>query len=144
MRALITGAVGQDGWYLRRLLLDRSYEVHAHARSSRDRDRAPPLAPARQGSLRWHFGDIGDPDHLAELLRAVKPDEIYHLAAFSSPRQAMDLPIESSALNAFAPMHGLRHCPAVPAGVPDLPVVLLGDIRRQRRLPGREHGAPAA
>ena len=31
-RALITGGAGQDGWYLTRLLLDRGYEVHAHAR----------------------------------------------------------------------------------------------------------------
>jgi GDPmannose 4,6-dehydratase len=104
MKALVTGAAGQDGWYLCRHLLARGYEVHAHARSERGRDGVP-VAAAPQAGLTWHFGDIGDPSHVAALLGAVAPGEIYHLAAFSSPRLAMDRPIESSELNAFAPLH---------------------------------------
>ncbi|MGC8696523.1 MAG: GDP-mannose 4,6-dehydratase, partial [Conexivisphaera sp.] len=34
MRALITGATGQDGYWLTRLLLEKGYEVYALARRS--------------------------------------------------------------------------------------------------------------
>ena len=51
-RALVTGAAGQDGWYLSRLLLERGYEVHAHS-----------LLPAQRSEiagLTWHNGNLVD------------------------------------------------------------------------------------
>jgi GDPmannose 4,6-dehydratase len=96
-RALVTGAAGQDGWYLSRLLLERGYEVHAHARH---------VAGDEKGSgLVWHFGDIGDAPTVSRLLGTVRPDEIYNLASFSRPRDAIEQPVASSVVNALGPLH---------------------------------------
>jgi GDPmannose 4,6-dehydratase len=64
-RALVTGAAGQDGWYLTRLLRDRGYEVHAHARRA---------TGGEVGGLVWHFGDIAEAADISRLLAAVGPD----------------------------------------------------------------------
>jgi len=95
-RALITGGAGQDGWYLTRLLLDRGYEVHAHARREAGREKGSGIA--------WHFGDIGDAAEVSRLLAAVRPDEIYNLASFSRPRDAIEQPVASSVVNALGPL----------------------------------------
>src|SRR3979490_394397 len=92
-RALVTGGAGQDGWYLIRLLLDRGYEVHAHARRE--------AGDEKGGGIAWHFGDIGDAAEVARLLGAVRPDEIYNLASFSRPRDAIEQPVASSVVNAL-------------------------------------------
>jgi GDPmannose 4,6-dehydratase len=95
-RVLVTGAAGQDGWYLSRLLRERGYEVHAHA-----------LLPGQHSDisdLTWHNGDLVDVAYVEALLRSVRPDEIYNLAAFSQPRRALDAPVESSIINAISPI----------------------------------------
>lgn len=78
--ALITGVAGQDGSYLAEFLLARQYRVHGVVR--------PGGTPARErlgelvDRLQVHELDLAaDDDRLAELLRAVQPDEIYHLAS---------------------------------------------------------------
>jgi GDPmannose 4,6-dehydratase len=96
-RALVTGGAGQDGWYLTRLLLEHGYEVHAHARREAGGDKAD--------GIRWHFGDIGEAAEVARLLGAVRPDEIYNLASFSRPRDAIEQPVASSVVNALGPLH---------------------------------------
>jgi GDPmannose 4,6-dehydratase len=96
-RALVTGAAGQDGWYLTRLLLDHGYEVHAHAHHV--------AAEEKRSGLVWHFGDIGDAAVVSRLLGTVRPDEIYNLASFSRPRDAIEQPVASSIVNAFGPLH---------------------------------------
>jgi GDPmannose 4,6-dehydratase len=96
-RALITGGAGQDGWYLARLLLDRGYEVHAHARRAAD--------GGESSGILWRFGDIGSAAEVSGLLAAVRPDEIYNLASFSRPRDAIEQPVASSVVNALGPLH---------------------------------------
>jgi GDPmannose 4,6-dehydratase len=72
-RALITGISGQDGSYLAELLLDKGYEVHGLAR--RPSTETP--------GVTLHQGDMLDEHSLVDALRAVRPDEIYNLAALS-------------------------------------------------------------
>ena len=95
-RALVTGAAGQDGWYLTRLLHDRGYEVHAHARRA--------AGGGEVGGMVWHFGDIAEAAQISRLLAAVRPDEIYNLASFSRPRDAIEQPVASSIVNALGPL----------------------------------------
>ncbi|HBS05361.1 MAG TPA: GDP-mannose 4,6-dehydratase [Leptospiraceae bacterium] len=76
-RALITGAAGQDGYFLSRLLKSKGYEVHGLDRPGAE-DRMESIEPAR----RWNASLLDD-GALRELLSQVSPDEIYHLAAFS-------------------------------------------------------------
>ncbi len=72
-RALVTGASGQDGYYLINLLLARGYAVHAQSRR--------PVAPDRQGDgVHWHIGNPTDTKFLERLVLGLAPDEIYNLA----------------------------------------------------------------
>ena len=45
-----------------------------------------------QVRLYLHYGDIGSSGNLSDIIRAVQPDEIYHLAAQSHVRVSCDLP----------------------------------------------------
>lgn len=89
-RAFITGITGQDGSYLAELLLDKGYEVHGIVRraSSINTSRIDHIYPR----LKLHYGDMSDGSALARLLTAVKPDEIYNLAAQSHVRVSFDVP----------------------------------------------------
>lgn len=90
--ALITGVTGQDGSYLSEFLLEKGYEVHGIIRrSSVDyRERIAHL----EGKLNFHlhFGDMGDSMSLIKVVGAVRPDEIYNLAAQSHVQVSFDSP----------------------------------------------------
>jgi GDPmannose 4,6-dehydratase len=80
-RALITGVTGQDGSYLAELLLERGYEVHGMVRrsSTESFERIAHLT----ARVHLHQADLLDPSSLVSLLQAVRPSELYNLAAQS-------------------------------------------------------------
>ena len=95
--AMITGVTGQDGSYLAELLLDKGYEVHGVIRraSSFNTERIDHLYqdPHEQEiRLSLHYGDLTDGAQLARLIRDVRPDEIYNLAAQSHVQVSFDQP----------------------------------------------------
>ena len=97
--ALITGVTGQDGSYLAELLLDKGYEVHGVVRrsSSMNRGRIDHLQhgnPAHGGHARFtlHYGDMTDSGGLNRLIKTVRPDEVYNLAAQSHVQISFDQP----------------------------------------------------
>ena len=82
--ALITGITGQDGSYLAELLLEKNYRVHGLIRrnsTSDGTDRINHLL--KLPTITLHYGDMTDFACLASLVKEVKPDEIYNLAAQS-------------------------------------------------------------
>ena len=91
-KALITGVTGQDGSYLAEFLLDKGYEVHGVIRrSSVDfRERIAHLE-GREG-FHLHYGDLGDTSSIFQVVAAVRPDEIYNLAAQSHVQVSFDSP----------------------------------------------------
>ena len=96
-RALITGITGQDGSYLAELLLDKGYEVHGLIRRASTFNTAridhlyrDPHEPGAR--LFLHYGDLSDGSRLVTLLQAIRPEEIYHLAAQSHVRVSFDEP----------------------------------------------------
>ncbi len=96
-KALITGITGQDGSYLAELLLEKGYEVHGIIRraSTFNTSRIDHLYadPHINGvRLFLHYGDLSDSVNLVKLLYALKPDEVYHLAAQSHVRVSFDIP----------------------------------------------------
>ena len=96
-RALITGITGQDGSYLAELLLAKGYEVYGLIRrsSSFNTDRIDHLYKDPHEDavrLRLVYGDLNDASSLNQILRAVKPDEIYNLGAQSHVRVSFDVP----------------------------------------------------
>jgi GDPmannose 4,6-dehydratase len=97
--ALITGITGQDGSYLAELLLGKGYEVHGVVRrsSSMNRGRIDHLQhgnPAHAEGARFvlHYGDMTDSGGLNRLVKTVRPDEIYNLAAQSHVGISFDQP----------------------------------------------------
>jgi GDPmannose 4,6-dehydratase len=80
-KALITGITGQDGSYLAEWLLEKGYEVHGVVRraSTENFDRIAHLT----GRLTLHQADLLDQLSLIDVLRQVRPNEVYNLAAMS-------------------------------------------------------------
>ena len=96
-RALITGITGQDGSYLAEFLLNKGYEVHGIIRRASTFNTGridhlyvdPHVAGAR---LFTHYGELVDGSRVAVLLSAIRPHEVYHLAAQSHVRVSFDEP----------------------------------------------------
>src|ERR1700738_115608 len=98
-RALITGITGQDGSYLAEFLLDRGYEVHGVVRRSSTLNRSridliQRVRPSDVDGCRFvlHYGDMTDSGGLNRLVKLVRPDEVYNLAAQSHVHVSFDLP----------------------------------------------------
>jgi len=96
-RALITGVTGQDGSFLARFLLGKSYEVHGIKRraSSFNTDRIDDLyQDPHESDARFflHYGDLTDSSNLIRVINQVQPDEIYNLGAQSHVQVSFEVP----------------------------------------------------
>jgi GDPmannose 4,6-dehydratase len=97
-RAFITGVTGQDGSYMAGQLLEKGYEVHGLVRrsSSFNRGRIDHLhhdehIPGK--NLHLHYGDVTDAARMQQLIRELRPHEVYNLAAQSHVRVSFDEPL---------------------------------------------------
>lgn len=95
--ALITGITGQDGSYLAELLLSKNYEVHGIIRRSSSFNTSrlngiyqDPHVDDRK--LILHYGDLQDSSSLVNLIREIKPNEIYNLGAQSHVKVSFEIP----------------------------------------------------
>lgn len=70
MKAIIFGINGQDGYYLRKLLQDKHYEVIGISRSEGD----------------WLRGDISDFKFVDDLIKTNQPEFVFHFAANSTTK----------------------------------------------------------
>ncbi|MET3983473.1 GDP-mannose 4,6-dehydratase [Streptomyces sp. PvR034] len=96
--ALITGVTGQDGSYLAELLLSKGYTVHGLVRrsSSFNTERIDHVYQDPQTANRsfvLHHADLSDGVALVNLLRDIRPDEVYNLGAQSHVRVSFDAPL---------------------------------------------------
>jgi len=115
-RALISGITGQDGSYLAELLLGKGYEVHGIKRraSSFNTDRIDHLYQdphERDRKLFLHYGDLSDMSNLVGILEAVRPDEVYNLAAQSHVAVSFEAPeytADVDALGTLRMLEGIR------------------------------------
>ena len=111
--ALITGITGQDGSYLADFLLQKGYEVHGMVRraSTENFERINHL----RDKVELHQADLLDELSLIELMEAVRPDEIYNLAAMSFVPTSWNQPILTSEFTAIGVVRVLeamrRVCP---------------------------------
>lgn len=114
-RALITGITGQDGSYLAEFLLEKGYEVHGLRRRASlfNTERIDHLYhdPHEDSRLTLHYGDLTDSSGLTQVIMAVKPDEIYNLAAQSHVAVSFVEPeytANSDALGALRVLEAMR------------------------------------
>ena len=84
-KALITGITGQDGSYLAELLLDKGYEVHGIVRRVALEDPEHRLGRIThlQDKVELHAASLESYPSIYNVVRTIKPDECYHLAAQS-------------------------------------------------------------
>ena len=95
--ALIFGITGQDGSYLAEFLLKKKYIVHGVKRrsSSFNTGRIDHLYVERHEKTRMfilHYGDITDAISVSSIIKNIKPDEIYNLAAQSHVAVSFEVP----------------------------------------------------
>ena len=91
-KALITGVTGQDGSYLSEFLLAKGYEVHGVIRRSSVDFRERIAHLEGQPNFHLHYGDLSDSSSILQVVAAVRPDEIYNLAAQSHVQVSFDSP----------------------------------------------------
>lgn len=89
---LITGVQGQDGSYLAEQMLARGYRVVGASRT-----RSEGSAPRR--GVEFVDWNPRDPAQLRDVLRRVRPDEVYNLAAMSSGAGMHDDPVAIAEAN---------------------------------------------
>ena len=101
-KALIFGVTGQDGSYLSELLISKGYEVHGVIRrsSSINTNRVEHIYQDPHEKKRkfiLHYGDVTDSTSVSKIIKKIKPNEIYNLAAqshvavsFESPEYTAD------------------------------------------------------
>jgi len=84
-KALISGITGQDGSYLAELLLEKDYEVHGVVRRVAIEDPEHRLWRIKHilGDVELHPASLESYPSVFRVMRAVQPDEVYHLAAQS-------------------------------------------------------------
>ena len=95
--ALIFGITGQDGSYLADFLLSKNYIVHGVKRRSSsfntgriDHIYQDPHEKNKRFIL--HYGDITDSTSVSKIIKDVKPNEIYNLAAQSHVAVSFEVP----------------------------------------------------
>jgi GDPmannose 4,6-dehydratase len=105
-RALVTGITGQDGSYLAELLLAKGYEVYGMVRRSSsfntsriDHIYQDPHEPDVR--LRLVYADLADGSSLDQLVKTIRPDEIYNLGAQSHVRVSFEIPEYTSNVTAL-------------------------------------------
>ena len=115
-KALITGITGQDGSYLAEFLLGKGYDVYGIIRrsSSINTARLDPIYKEPQDKtkrLTLVYGDLNDASSINRILRTVKPDEIYNLAAQSHVKVSFEIPeytAEVTALGSLRILEAMR------------------------------------
>lgn len=102
-RCLVTGAGGQVGLDLIRVLRARGFEVHGS-------DIAPRPSPARlDEDVPWHALDVTDAEAVEALMTQVRPHRVFHLAAILSAR-GEEVPQRTYAVNQTGTVNVLEAC----------------------------------
>ena len=93
-KAFITGIGGQDGSYLSEHLIKKNYKVYGIVRRNsvveHQKNRIEDLDINKKIEL--SYGDLEDRSCLDNLLKKIKPDEIYNLAAQSHVQVSFESP----------------------------------------------------
>jgi len=111
MRALLTGITGQVGSYLSELLLSKGYEVYGVIRrcSNFNTNRINHI----YDKVKLYFGDLSDEISLYDIIKEVKPNEIYNLGAMSHVKVSFEIPIYTTDINYVGVLKLLNACKKV-------------------------------
>ena len=106
--ALITGISGQDGAYLAQFLLKKNYKVIGTDRRSARSNNWRLIELNIENKVILEDLDITEINNLIRIFQKYNIDEIYNLAAQSFVKSSFDNPIQTSLVNAMAPLSFLE------------------------------------
>ena len=90
--------------------------------------------------LRLVYGDLADGSSLDQLVKTIRPDEIYNLGAQSHVRVSFDIPEYTSEITGLGLHSAAGGDSRDGAGVPVLSGVVVGDVRQVRSKRRRRSG----
>ena len=106
--AFVTGMTGQDGPYLAKLLAEKEYKVYGLVK----RYSNPNLDNIRylgiENDIELVTGDITDDSSMNHLVKSIRPDEFYNLAAQSFVGASWELNKLTTEVNAVGPLNILN------------------------------------
>jgi len=107
-KAFITGMTGQDGPYLAKLLLEKGYQVYGLCKrySNPNLDNLKFLGI--QNDIELVTGDITDDGCINQLVKSLKPNEFYNLAAQSFVGASWDLNKVTTEVNSIGALNVLN------------------------------------
>ena len=94
-KALICGVSGQDGAYLAQLLLHKSYQVYGTSRDAQMSSFTNLKRLEILDQVELFSMALNDFRSVLQILKKVKPDEIYNLAGQSSVSLSFEQPVET-------------------------------------------------
>ena len=115
-KAFITGINGQDGSYLAEYLLEKEYKVYGIVRRNSIAEHQESRIDHLIGNgVETEYGDLLDVSSLEKMIRSIKPDEIYNIAAQSHVRISMEIPqftVQTNALGVLNILEAYKNnCP---------------------------------
>lgn len=111
--ALVTGANGQDGSYLIEFLLEKGYTVHAIKRRSScvNTQRIDHIIASKyrdSGKFLLHHGDVCDLSSMIDIIKEVRPCELYNLAAQSHVGISFKIPLYTAEVDGMGTINVLE------------------------------------
>ena len=110
--ALIFGVTGQDGAYLSKFLLKKNYKVYGVKRRSSIINTQRIDDIYKDINFKSNFilcyGDLTDSSSILSLIKKIKPDEIYNLAAQSHVQVSFEVPEYSADVNGLGTLRILE------------------------------------
>ena len=108
--AIVTGITGQDGAYLAEFLLKKDYKVYGTYRrtSSVNFWRIEELGIADDKNLHLVEYDLTDQGNTINMVKEIRPDEIYNLAAQSFVGVSFDQPVTTAQITGLGPLYLLE------------------------------------
>ena len=107
-KAFVTGMTGQDGPYLAKLLLEKGYQVYGLVKrySNPNLDNIKFLGI--ENDIELITGDITDENSMNHLVKSIRPNEFYNLAAQSFVGASWDLNKVTTEVNSIGPLNILN------------------------------------
>ncbi len=107
-KALITGIRGQDGAYLAELLVKKGYKVYGADRRSGDSSLWRLKELGIHNKIQYIYMDLLEFSNVIDVIKKIKPDEVYNLGAQSFVQASFDQPIFTAEVDAIGPLRILE------------------------------------
>lgn len=106
--ALITGVTGQDGSILSEFLLDKGYKVYGLNRRTSTPNTSRLSLSLQNKNFELVEGDVSDQNSIQNIINAIKPTELYNLAAQSHVKTSFDQPSYTFQVNTLGTLNCLE------------------------------------